>query len=195
LESTFFVYLHLGFDHISDLRGYDHILFVLALCAAYSWSAWKELLWLVTAFTVGHSVTLALATLEVVSINGDLVEFLIPVTIFATSLVDIMERPDAGAGRTRYFKYSLALGFGLIHGLGFSNFLRAVLGGEESILLPLFAFNVGLEIGQLLIVLIALSVTLLMIRVVRMKQREWMLVLAGGTAGMALTMIVEKLLG
>ena len=130
--SEFLVYLRLGFEHISDLAGYDHILFIAALCAVYQWDQWRQLLWLVTAFTLGHSVTLALATLNLITINDALVEFLIPATIFVTSVLNIVEADPAphrvaATRRSWRFKYGLALGFGLIHGMGFSNFLRAVL--------------------------------------------------------------------
>ena len=92
MHSTFAVYLHLGFDHIADLRGYDHILFIVALAAGYALTHWKHLLVLVTAFTVGHSITLALATLRIVSVSTAWVEFLIPVTILATGLFNLVER-------------------------------------------------------------------------------------------------------
>ena len=200
MGSEFLVYLRLGFEHISDLAGYDHILFIAALCAVYQWNQWRQLFWLVTAFTVGHSVTLALATLNVITINDALVEFLIPVTIFITSVLNIVEAdPEAhrmdATRRSWRIKYGLALGFGLIHGMGFSNFLRAVLGAEESIVLPLFAFNVGLEAGQLFILFFVLLLALVMVRLVRMRRYDWVLVLSGATAGIALTMMVERAVG
>jgi len=141
MHSTFVVYLQLGFDHIADLRGGDHILFIVALAAGYGLSHWRHLLILVTAFTVGHSVTLALATLRLVSVSSAWVEFLIPVTILATGVFTLAEtraRPERLElpSRTQRVKYVMALLFGLIHGLGFSNFLRAMLGDEESIALP-----------------------------------------------------------
>ncbi len=193
MPSEFLVYLRLGFEHISDLKGYDHILFIVALCAVYQFKAWKHILWLVTAFTVGHSVTLALATLHILTIDGNLVEVLIPVTIFITSLIDIAAPAEVQQARAARYKYGLALGFGLIHGLGFSNFLRAVLGGEESIVLPLFSFNVGLELGQIAIVFAVLTFSAVMVNLVRMKARDWILVLSGATAGVSLLMIIERL--
>jgi hypothetical protein len=200
MVSEFQVFLRLGFEHISDLRGYDHILFVVALCAGYEPRHWKKLLILVTAFTVGHSVTLALATLRLISINDSLVELLIPLTIFITGVMNIVtvsRRSEAGveASRTRGLKYLLALGFGLIHGMGFSNFLRSLLGAEEGIALPLFAFNVGLEIGQVFIVVAVLCLTVGMVRWVGMRRHDWILVLSGATAGVALSLMVERLPG
>ena len=175
------------------------MLFITALCAIYQLNQWKQLLVLVTAFTIGHSITLALATLDVITINADLIEFLIPVTIFLTSLVNIVplvrstgqEKPGK---QEWYAKYGLALGFGLIHGLGFSNFLRAMLGAEDSIFVPLLAFNIGLEVGQIVILVGILLLSTLMIRGVKLAQRDWGLLLSGGTAGAALLMIIEALI-
>lgn len=191
--AEFLTYLRLGFEHISDLNGYDHILFIAALCASYQMRDWKELLWLVTAFTVGHSVTLALATLDLIRINADLVEFLIPLTIFITAVIDIAAEDRRIREQPKRLKYSIALGFGLIHGLGFSNYLRSVLFADESIFLPLLGFNIGLELGQILILFAILLLGWLIIRFARMQPRDWTLVLAGAAAGIALTMMLERL--
>lgn len=176
------------------------MLFITALCAIYQLKQWKQLLILVTAFTIGHSVTLALATLDLVTINAELVEFLIPVTIFLTSLVNIipMVQYKKNLSEQRgewYTKYGLALGFGLIHGLGFSNFLRAMLGGEDSIFMPLLAFNIGLEAGQIVILIVILIVSTFLVRIIGLAQRDWGLLLSGGTAGASLLMILEAITG
>ena len=200
MDSPFVVFLRLGFDHISDLNGYDHMLFITALCAIYQLKQWKQLLVLVTAFTVGHSVTLALATMNLVTINAELVEFLIPITIFLTSVVNIvpMVRYKKNMDEQRgewYTKYALALGFGLIHGLGFSNFLRAMLGAADGIFVPLLAFNIGLEAGQLVILLVILVISTFLVRIVGLAQRDWGLILSGGTAGASLLMIIDAIIG
>lgn len=196
----FGTYFRLGFEHIADIAGYDHILFVAALCAVYRLRDWRPLLILVTAFTIGHSITLALATMGAITVNQDWIEIAIPVTILVTSILNIRdhsdpEEPHRAWDPTHRVKYILALGFGLVHGLGFSSFLRAVLGGEESIVAPLFAFNIGLEIGQVMIAFTFLFISLFMVGVVGMNRREWNLVLSGGTAGVSIILIVEKFLG
>jgi hypothetical protein len=196
----FEVYFRLGFEHIADIAGYDHILFVAALCAVYRIRDWKPLLILVTAFTIGHSITLALATVGAITVEGDWIEIAIPFTILVTSMLNIRdhsdpEEPHRAFDPTHRVKYILALGFGLVHGLGFSSFLRAVLGGEESILLPLFAFNVGLELGQVMIAAGFLLLSLFMVAVVGMNRREWNLVLSGATGGISVVLMVEKFLG
>jgi len=181
--SEFQIYLQIGFDHISDLGAYDHIVFIIALCAAYPLHRWRSVLLLVTAFTVGHSITLALATLRIVLIPSDLVETLILLTILATSLMNVIRPLEKWtAGRSSYL---LALFFGLIHGLGFSNYLRALLGMEESIIVPLLSFNIGLELGQLMIVAMFAAVAFLALTVFGAPHRQWNLFVSGAAAGVS----------
>ena len=195
--SEFAVYLRLGFGHIADPKAYDHILFVAALTAAYPPVAWRRLVWLVTAFTIGHSVTLALATLDLVRVRSQLVEVLIPVTIVLTSIAAIVfsrgDTEDEGPTRSQLPQYVLAAAFGLIHGLGFSTFLRSLLGDEESIVTPLLAFNLGLEAGQLFIVAVVMLLGVIAVRLLKLTRREWVLILCGGTMAVALTMIIDRL--
>ena len=198
MASAFAVYLELGFEHIADVRGYDHILFVVALAAGYGVKEWRHLLVLVTAFTVGHSATLALATLRLVPVPPAWVEFLIPMTIVATSLYTLWEtrHPDWSPVRAlhaREVKYALALLFGLIHGMGFSTFLRAILGDEESIVWPLFAFNVGLEAGQLAILGAVLLLTAAVAGFSPLRPVTWTRILCVGTAGPALALLAGRL--
>lgn len=188
--SEFTVYLRLGLEHITDPAGYDHILFIAVLCGAYPLRQWKRLLWLVTAFTVGHTLTLALVTLDVFRVNTDLVEGLIALTILLTSILNIADRSAQDPNRNPLFKYALALGFGLIHGMGFSSFLRSALGFEEGIVWPLLAFNVGLEIGQALILGGVLLLSAAVVHLGRLPHREWVLVLSGATAALALMMLL-----
>lgn len=198
MGSEFLVYLRLGLNHIADLRGYDHILFVAALTLAYRPREWRRLLLLVTAFTVGHSLTLALATLDLVRVNSRLVEAGIAATILCSSLVAIGQAlrsgdNDAPAERGQQLRYALAAAFGLIHGLGFSTFLRSLLGAEESLLVPLLAFNIGLELGQLLIVLLVLLIGAGAERWLRISRRDWVLVAGGGIAAMGASMLLQRI--
>jgi hypothetical protein len=188
----FSVYLQLGFEHISDFAGYDHMLFVITLCAFYSWKSWKKILVLVTAFTIGHSITLALSAFNIINIPQQLVETAIPVTIFLTAIHNISVKDDQIHGsRLHYF---LALFFGFIHGMGFSNFFRALTGGE-SIVMELFAFNVGLEIGQIIIVVIFFTLYYLLDKFFKIIHRDWKIFISGAGAGVSLIMIMEALLG
>ncbi|MEL6864558.1 MAG: HupE/UreJ family protein [Bacteroidota bacterium] len=195
MSSLFNTYLQLGFTHIADITAYDHIVFIIALCAIYRLSEWKHVLVLVTAFTVGHSITLALVILDLIQINTPLVEFLIPVTIFLTSIYNVI-RPTNTANSKQYFRinYAAALFFGLIHGMGFSNFLRASLmpGEESSLLYQLLAFNIGIELGQLIIVACILGASFLALDKRKIKQREWNLFVSGAAAGIALVLMLEN---
>jgi hypothetical protein len=200
MGSEILTYLRLGMHHIADLRGYDHILFVAALTVAYRPGDWRRLLWLVTAFTVGHSITLALATLNVVRVNSRLVEIGIAVTIVITSLmaIAVAARSDPGgltpvSERGQRVRYLMAGAFGLIHGLGFSTFLRSLLGEESSIFVPLLSFNVGLELGQLSIVLAVLALGFVVEQGVRLARRDWVLVASGAIAAIGTTMVVERI--
>ncbi|MFQ5704612.1 MAG: HupE/UreJ family protein [Gemmatimonadales bacterium] len=192
----FAVYLRLGIEHIADLRGYDHILFIIALTVGYQLHAWRKLTLLVTAFTVGHSITLALATLRIVNIDAALVEILIPATIIITALSEVVRRfgPETAVSEHRFvaLRYALAAGFGLIHGLGFSTFLRAILGSERSIVMPLFGFNIGLEVGQLLIVTVVFCVSTIAVRAFKLPYRAWVLTLSSATALVALVMMIQR---
>lgn len=191
--SEFQAYLTLGFDHITDPNGYDHILFVIALCAIYGFGEWKKVLVLITAFTIGHSITLALATLQVFTYRSDIIELLIPITILVTALTNFAQ-PEKGESKSPQLRYLLALSFGLIHGMGFSNYLRSLLGAQESIVMPLFSFNLGLELGQLIIVTIALVIASVFVELIRVKKTTWNHLISGIVAGMALSLILNNAL-
>ncbi|MEP1086416.1 HupE/UreJ family protein [Algoriphagus sp.] len=188
--NSFELYFRLGLQHILDIHGYDHILFILALCAVFIPRDWRKVVILVTAFTIGHSLTLALATFKLVNVNAELIEFLIPVTIAITAFITIL-RPKPSSGKGTSINYIFALFFGLIHGLGFSNYLRSLLGKEASIWEPLLAFNLGLELGQLVIVGIYLLVTSILVGIVGVSRKEWTLVVASMVFGVALMLMLE----
>lgn len=188
----FELYLKLGIDHIADFQGYDHILFILSLTIIYPIRLWKKVLILITAFTIGHSVTLVLATLNILRISTAWVEFLIPVTIFLTALMNTLQKSDKFQKKSYHFKYGAALFFGLIHGLGFSNYLRSMLSAEESMVKPLFAFNVGIELGQIMIVLVSTALSLLFVEFLGVKRREWNLVISGAAMGISLILAFER---
>lgn len=190
--SLFELYFKLGLQHIADLKGYDHILFILILCAVYSIKEWRRVLILITAFTIGHSLTLALATLDLIRVDGDVIEFLIPLTIFVTALANVLNRNQKVSTLQHYLKYSAALFFGLIHGLGFSNYLRSLLGSEKGLALPLFSFNVGIEVGQILIVSIIMVLTFVVVDLLKFPRREWHILLSGAGMGISLVLMFER---
>ncbi|MEM6764043.1 MAG: HupE/UreJ family protein [Bacteroidota bacterium] len=190
--SEFQLYLTLGFEHISDVNAYDHIVFLIALCASYPVERWRNILVLVTAFTIGHSVTLALATLNIIPINAEVVEFLIPITILITAISNFLTANKVFSSVQMYRNYGIALFFGLIHGMGFSNFLRGLLGNEESIFTPLLAFNIGLELGQLMIVAFIYITSYVAISVLGVKHRYWNYLLSGAAAIIAILLLTQS---
>jgi len=191
--NIFGFYLKLGIQHILDLQGYDHILFIAAMTAVYSLKEWKHVIVLATAFTIGHSTTLALATLQIVDVPTRLIEFLIALTIFITGIANLFKVKDDFSKRLQIYKYLTAMFFGLIHGLGFSNYLRYLLGGEISIIKPLFAFNIGLEFGQIVIISVVLVLNFLLVKKASVKQREWNLVIFSMAIGISLMLMIDRL--
>lgn len=202
--STFQTYLQLGFFHIFNLRAYDHLVFLLALCAPYVLADWRRVVALVTSFTVGHSLTLALATLGIVSFPAAVIEALIPVTIVLTCAANLRQAGRAGLSRPERRRpdsilwtapNALAAVFGLIHGLGFSNYLRELLGQQSRPVLELLSFNVGVEIGQLLIVGLILLLGFLVLRGLSVARRDWLLVVSGAAGGIALMLLLNQVTG
>ena len=186
--SLFEMYLKLGFNHIIDIHGYDHIVFVLALCAGYNLNQFKKIFILITAFTIGHSITLALSTLNVVNVSSNLIEFLIPATICVTAIANIIPFK----AKNNRVVYILTLFFGLIHGLGFSNYLKELLGRESNILTPLLAFNIGLELGQLLILAIYFALMFITVQLFRSKSDFWRIFVSGMAFGISVILMIEK---
>lgn len=186
----FGLWFETGLTHIADWQAYDHILFLLALCGIYTLSEWKTLLWLVTAFTLGHSLTLALAVLGWVNFSASWIEFLIPLTIVLSCLYNIVGKQSIPKNKT--IPYLMALVFGLVHGLGFSFLLRAMLGRSAELVGPLFAFNLGIEAGQLIIVALVVLLGLLFTRFIGVKAEKWRFFLSSAVFGIAFIMMLER---
>ena len=193
----FAFYFKLGWQHIISMDALDHILFVLALSAIYLLRNWKQVLVLVTAFTIGHSLTLALSVYNIVKVNDSLVEFLIPCTIIATAAFNFFQKDFTP--RSLRLNYFLALFFGLIHGLGFANTIRFMLAKDQSIGWSLFAFNIGLEAGQVIVVSCILLLSFLIVRQFdfrtikfNVKRKWWVWTLSGIAFCIALKMVIER---
>lgn len=186
------LFFSLGWHHIISTGALDHILFIIALSAIYIFKEWKKVLILVTAFTIGHSLTLALSVYDIIRINNRLVEVLIPCTIAITAVFNFFQK--GFIQKKIQLNYFFALFFGLIHGMGFANSIRFMLPQDETIALPLLSFNIGLEAGQIVIVLLILLLSYLFITILHTPRKIWVYILSAVALVTSLQMIVERLL-
>lgn len=189
--SDFGFYFQIGWEHIISADALDHQLFILALAAIYILKDWKQVLILVTAFTIGHSITLVLSVLDWIRFSGKWVEFLIPCTIVITAFSNLFQKKFTP--RTVRINYFLALLFGLVHGMGYANTIRFMLASDQNLGWGLFGFNVGLEAGQIVLVGIILLISFVALNIAKINRREWVLFLSAGVFSLALYMTLERL--
>jgi len=188
---TFFTYIQLGLDHILDLKGYDHILFVISLTILYSIKEWKSLLILITAFTIGHSITLVFTALDIISYSSDKVEALIILSISLTTVLNIIRGGKIPNSNSMKMYYSIALLFGFIHGMGFASYLKAILGKSGDLVMPILGFNVGLELGQIIIVSILLLSVFVLETFFGLKRQNFTVILSSIVLGITLPILTE----
>ena len=186
----FIFYLKLGWEHIISLDALDHQLFILALIAVYAYNDFKKILILVTAFTIGHSITLALSSLDILRVPSKWVEFLIPLTIVITALDNILMKGKQN--NLMKVNYYLALIFGLIHGMGFANTARMMIAKEQSLFVPLLGFNIGLELGQVVLVIVILVILFFLLKLFKVNRKDWILFISSAVFALSLKMTVER---
>ena len=187
----FMLYLKLGWEHIVSLDALDHQLFVLVLMAVFVFKDWKKILWVVTAFTIGHSITLVLSALDILRAPAKWIEFLIPLTIVITALDNILMRNKPQ--NLMQMNYFFALFFGLIHGMGFANTARMMMSKEQSIIVPLLGFNIGLEVGQIAVVIVIMIIHFVMLTLFRINKKEWVIIVSSAVFALALKMALERI--
>ncbi|MEO7393763.1 MAG: HupE/UreJ family protein [Chitinophagaceae bacterium] len=189
--NDFGFYFRLGWEHIMSWVALDHLLFIAALAAIYLLKDWKQVLILITAFTIGHSLTLALSVFDIIRFNSKWVEFLIPCTIIITAVSNVFQKKfTAQSIRINYF---LALSFGLIHGMGFANTIRFMLAKDQSIGWGLLGFNIGLEAGQIVVVSVLLLTAYLIVNMLKVNRRDWVIFLSAAVFSLALKIAIERL--
>ena len=189
--SEFWLYFNIGLQHVLDIEGYDHVLFLIALTVPYALKDWKRVLILVSLFTLGHTLALMLAVFEVIIIKASLVEFLIPITILITALFHLFTAGKSGKKESITFVAFVTLFFGIIHGLGFSNYFKSILPGEKvDKLVPLLEFALGIEAAQIIVVLIVLLLSYIVQTFFRFSKRDWTLVMSAFVIGVVLPMII-----
>lgn len=189
--NDFVYYVRMGFEHVLDYKAYDHIIFLIVLAVVFNFNQWKKAIWLITFFTIGHTLTLGLAAYEVINIRVDIIEFLIPLTIFITGLFNVVRVNKASTGKEKLNLF-LALFFGLVHGCGFSNYFRIMIGKVEDKFVPLMEFALGIELSQVIIVFGILILGTLLQNFFRVSKRDWVLVTSAIVIGITIPMMMER---
>jgi len=191
--SQFWIYFQIGLKHVLDINAYDHVLFLIALTVPYLFKDWKRIFLLVSLFTIGHTLALVLSVYGIIAIKVDVVEFLIPITILVTALYHLFTAGKTSKNDGVNLVFFITLFFGIIHGLGFSNYFKTILGGSAtSKLLPLGEFALGIEAAQLVVVFIVLVISYIVQTVFRFSKRDWALVMSAFIIGVVIPMIIES---
>ena len=191
--SEFWMYFTIGLKHVLDINAYDHVLFLIALVIPYAFKDWKNVFVLVSLFTLGHTLALLLSVYGVVQIKASLVEFLIPITILITAVFHLFTAGKSSKNESITFVAIVTLFFGIIHGLGFSNYFKMILPGNASDkLLPLLEFALGIEAAQIIVVLVVLIISYVVQTFFRFSKRDWALVMSAFIIGVVLPMIIES---
>jgi len=183
-------YLNLGLRHVLDWKAYDHVLFLIVLTIYYSFKEWKNVIWVVTAFTIGHTFSLILSAYDLIYVKMDIIEFLIPLTIFATAWYNILINKKAS--KNILFTSIVSVGFGLIHGFGFSSYFKIMVDDTEDKIFPLIEFAIGIEIAQLLIVMFILSLNFIVLGLLKKQKRDWVIIVSSIVIGVVIPMMIER---
>lgn len=188
--SQFWLYFTLGLEHVLDWQAYDHVLFIIVLCASYTIASWKRLLVLVSLFTLGHTLSLFLTHYEVVAVSATWIEFLIPITIIFTGLYNISQLKRRFKEQKVIILYIVTLFFGLIHGFGFGRYFNQI--NDDKEIMPLIEFALGIEVSQVIIVMIVMILAYIAQNFFRLKQRDWIMIVSSMVVGMAIPMLIEN---
>ncbi|RFN58923.1 HupE/UreJ family protein [Marixanthomonas ophiurae] len=188
--TDFWLFFKLGLEHVLDWQAYDHVLFIIVLCAAYTFNAWRKLLVLVTLFTVGHTISLLLANYGVVSVSSSWIECLIPITILVTALFNLFTAGKEKRAEKLGVLYVATVFFGLIHGFGFAGYFKMISGDND--VLHLLEFALGIEAAQLIVVILVLILAFLMQTIFRFNKRDWVLVISSIVIGLVIPMLIDN---
>lgn len=191
--SEFWIYFQIGMRHVLDINAYDHVLFLIALTVPYAFKDWKRVLILISIFTIGHTLALMLSVFEMVIVNINMVEFLIPITILITALFHLFTAGKTSKKESISIIGFITLFFGIIHGLGFASYFSSILGGSATDkMLPLLEFAIGIEASQIIVVLVVLIISYIVQTVFRFSKRDWTLVMSAFVIGVVLPMIIKS---
>lgn len=189
--STFILYMRLGYRHALDIYGVDHILFIVAMMSVYLLRDWRKALVIFLFYVFGNSITLSLSVVELIRVNINIIDYLIPVTIFIAASLNILKKHDRYTPRS-IFRLSIAVIFGLIHGFGFADYLKDILGTNQNLAIPIIGFNLGVEMGMLFVAFVFLMISWIFVNNLGISRRDWNLVISSGIAGVALTLMFES---
>ncbi len=188
--SSFWTYFQIGLYHVLSINALDHILFLIALTAVYYFKDWKKVLILVTIFTIGHTLALFLSVFEIVCIKSNIVEYLIPATILFTAIYNLFVLKTTSKQNITIADI-VTLFFGLIHGLGFSNYIKSILMGSAiSKIIPLSEFALGIEAAQLIVVLASLTISYIITAIFKLSKRDWILITSSLIIGLVLPAVI-----
>jgi hypothetical protein len=191
--SDFWIYFTIGLKHVLSVFAYDHILFLLALTVPYEFKSWKKILILVSVFTLGHTLALFLSVFNILSIKPSFVEFLIPITILIAALYNIIIAGKSSKKENSIVISIITLFFGIIHGLGFSNYFNSILSGKPTDkLLPLFEFALGIEVAQIVVVIVSLLLAYVVQNLFKFSKRDWILIISAFTVGVIIPIIIQN---
>ena len=191
--SEFWIYFQIGLKHVLDIHAYDHVLFLIALAIPFAFKDWKRIVLLVTLFTIGHTMALLLSVFGIIAMKVNVVELLIPITIVVTALFNLFTAGKSSKKESINLVFFITLFFGIIHGLGFSNYFKSILGGDAaSKILPLSEFALGIEVAQIVVVFVVLILSYIVQTVFRFSKRDWTLVMSAFIIGVVIPLIVES---
>jgi hypothetical protein len=183
--------MRLGYRHALDIYGVDHILFIIAIMAVYLLRDWKRAFVVFLFYVFGNSITLSLSVTELIRVNIDIIDYLIPVTIFIAASLNILKKHDSYTPRS-IFRLSMAVIFGLVHGFGFADYIKDILGTNQNLAVPVAGFNLGIEMGMLFVAIVFLMISWIFVNNLGISRRDWNLVISSGIAGVALTLMFES---
>ncbi|AEH00607.1 HupE/UreJ family protein [Lacinutrix sp. 5H-3-7-4] len=181
-----------GINHVLDINAYDHVLFLIVLTVPYMFRDWKRVFLLVTVFTVGHTLSLILATYGAVKISGNLIEFLIPITILIVALFNVFTSGKGAQKEKIGVLFISTLFFGLVHGLGFAREFKLLIGNDDNKIITLLEFALGIELAQVIIVFIVLFLGYLTQTVFRFSKRDWIMVVSAIVVGLVIPMLLNS---
>ena len=191
--SEFWIYFQIGLKHVLDIHAYDHVLFLIALAIPYTFKDWKRIVLLVTLFTIGHTMALLLSVFGIIAIKVNVVELLIPITILITALFNLFTAGKSSKKESINLVFFITLFFGIIHGLGFSNYFKSILGGDATLkILPLSEFALGIEAAQIVVVFVVLIVSYIVQTIFRFSKRDWTLVMSAFIIGVVIPLIIQS---